>query len=601
MRITTNLHVIISCFLFLLIMSEGVNAQMQVSPEGLTCEYLRQPGDAVITDSIPKFSWIFPREGRSQQAYRILVSSNLWTLKEGHADLWDSGIIKSSSSINIKYNGKSLISNQSFWWKVKVWTTDADSSYYSDAQMVNLGDLFRKNLDYPGQSRWIEVAADQWVSEDRQCAHFSTIGPDTMLKNSEGNYFVQFPRAAFGTLAFTAFAKDAQKIKVFLGERNLGEEVHKDPGVSNIGFVELEMNLEKGLHSYVVRLPDRPKSHYLHSQKLAEHYPEVIPFRFAELIFDQQIVEVLSVEQKALFYYFDDDASRFICSDDRLQRIWDLCKYTLKATPFLGVYADGNRERMPYEADAYIQQLGHYSVDREYAIGRYTLNFLFDHASWPTEWQMHTVLMAWQHYMYTGDLDLFVSRYDDLKRKSLYQLAESNGLISTRLGKKTRAFLDSLNFPGKEDQFRDIVDWPQGPPPGKEAQNNQSPVPGGETDGYVFTDFNTVVNAYHNRCLVIMSEIAGLVGKTEDAQFFRKQADKHKQAFLETFFDAESGLFRDGDATQHSSLHANMFALVFDLVPEGGIDRVVAFIKSRGMACSVYGAQFLLEALFNAG
>ena len=81
-------------------MSEGVNAQMQVSPEGLTCEYLRQPGDAVITDSIPKFSWIFPREGRSQQAYRILVSSNLWTLKEGHADLWDSGIIKSSSSKN---------------------------------------------------------------------------------------------------------------------------------------------------------------------------------------------------------------------------------------------------------------------------------------------------------------------------------------------------------------------------------------------------------------------------------------------------------------------------------------------------------------------
>jgi hypothetical protein len=33
--------------------------------------------------------------------------------------------------------------------------------------------------------------------------------------------------------------------------------------------------------------------------------------------------------------------------------VWELCRYTLKATPFLALYADGNRERMPYEADAH--------------------------------------------------------------------------------------------------------------------------------------------------------------------------------------------------------------------------------------------------------
>jgi hypothetical protein len=31
------------------------------------------------------------------------------------------------------------------------------------------------------------------------------------------------------------------------------------------------------------------------------------------------------------------------------------------------------------------------------------------------------------------------------------------------------------------------------------------------------------------------------------------------------------------------------------------IPRISAFIKEKGMACSVYGAQFLLEALYNAG
>jgi alpha-L-rhamnosidase len=42
-------------------------------------------------------------------------------------------------------------------------------------------------------------------------------------------------------------------------------------------------------------------------------------------------------------------------------------------------------------------------------------------------------------------------------------------------------------------------------------------------------------------------------------------------------------------------------ALAFDLVPEEHKRTVTDFIKSRGMACSVYGAQFLLEGLYNGG
>ena len=44
-----------------------------------------------------------------------------------------------------------------------------------------------------------------------------------------------------------------------------------------------------------------------------------------------------------------------------------------------------------------------------------------------------------------------------------------------------------------------------------------------------------------------------------------------------------------------------MFPLAFRMVPEEHIPTVAAFVKSRGMACSVYGAQYLLEALYNAG
>ncbi|MGI6302878.1 MAG: hypothetical protein ACOX52_17730 [Verrucomicrobiota bacterium] len=44
-----------------------------------------------------------------------------------------------------------------------------------------------------------------------------------------------------------------------------------------------------------------------------------------------------------------------------------------------------------------------------------------------------------------------------------------------------------------------------------------------------------------------------------------------------------------------------MLPLAFGLVPAEHRESVTAFVKSRGMACSVYAAQFLMEALYQAG
>jgi len=98
-----------------------------------------------------------------------------------------------------------------------------------------------------------------------------------------------------------------------------------------------------------------------------------------------------------------------------------------------------------------------------------------------------------------------------------------------------------------------------------------------------------------------MAKIAEVVGNEKDAQFFAKREKEHKAAFLATFFNAEKGYFVDGESTDHSSLHANMYPLAFNIVPEKDITSVAKFIKSRGMACSVYGSQQLLESLYNAG
>jgi len=123
----------------------------------------------------------------------------------------------------------------------------------------------------------------------------------------------------------------------------------------------------------------------------------------------------------------------------------------------------------------------------------------------------------------------------------------------------------------------------------------------GETDRYVFTDINTVVNAFHSHNLILMGKIAQVISKEEDAEFFRSRAEKVKEIFNGVLLDHKRGIYMDGEGTDHAALHANMFPLAFGLVPEKYHQSVIEFIKSRGMAARPYGAQYLLQALYESG
>ncbi len=566
------------------------------APSGLQIELLRAPEQAVITDSVPEFGWIFPTEGISQTACQILVASSPELLQKNRADMWDSGKLETDNSINLSYDGKKLDSGNSYFWKVKVWGENDTESEFSTIQQFNTGSFERDPNKFSDYSDWVKAPAGDWVAEDRQMATFCEITPVIAEQISDTSWFYDFGKAAFGTFEFEVTAEEADSVTVYLGERKLDQTVHKEPGSTNIGYHQSRIEIQEGTHRYKIEIP-RHDANYPNSQKLAPFYPEVTPFRYVEII--GKNITVDKVFQEALFYYFDDDASAFSSQNENLNKVWGLCKYTLKATPFLGVYCDGNRERMPYEADAYIQQLGHYSVDREYSAARYTLAYLLSHASWPTEWQMHTVMMAREHLMYTGDTEFLASVYEELKHKTLIDLTEENGLISTRTGKVTPEFLESIHFKG--GNFSDIIDWPPGSPEGTKSNGPNGNTVEGERNGYVFTDYNTVVNAFHFYSLQCMEEIAAALGKTDDKQFYRERKETVRKAILENMFDEERGIFVDGIGTDHAGLHANMFPLAFNLVPDKDIKSVAAFIKTRGMACSVYGAQYLLEALYNAG
>ncbi len=456
-----------------------------------------------------------------------------------------------------------------------------------------------------GESRWVTITENgekKYVFENRQLIAYHEITPENIVQNPEGNYFITFEKAAFGTLKLNLGQVTTEDtIIIHLGEKSTSaQQVDKKPGGS-ILYEKVALKLSPGVSEYTLELP-RFISHYPNSQVLAEHMPEVTSFRYVEIEGLSSPLKKEQIKQYALLYPFNDNASSFESSDDKLNQIWDLCKHTLKVTPFLGVYIDGGgRERMPYEADAYMQQVSHYCVDREFAIQRYTTDFLIFNPSWPTEWHLHIVLMAWADYMATGDASLLEKRYGELKNKTLTALEREDGLISTRTGLVTPEFLKSIHYNGKS--FRDIVDWPQGTPANETVlrSGHGSVSFEGETDRYVFSDINTVVNAYYYRNLVLMSKIAGVLGKPEDETYFNNKASQVKASFNDKLLNKETGLYTDGEGVGHSALHANMFPVAFGIAPGTACTAIKDFLVSKGMACSPGMAIYLFDALYKLG
>ena len=142
--------------------------------------------------------------------------------------------------------------------------------------------------------------------------------------------------------------------------------------------------------------------------------------------------------------------------------------------------------------------------------------------------------------------------------------------------------------------LRDIVDWPH------TSINEDGKISLGEDDSFVYTDYNVVVNAFHYIAVKTLAKIASEIGATNDAIRYKEYVRDFIDVFNSSFLNRKDSLYVDGVGVSHSSLHANMFPLAFGVVPEEYKPAITRYIISRGMACSVYGAQFLLEALFNA-
>ncbi|WP_117434920.1 family 78 glycoside hydrolase catalytic domain [Bifidobacterium simiarum] len=310
-------------------------------------------------------------------------------------------------------------------------------------------------------------------------------------------------------------------------------------------------------------------------------------FRYVELLPAEPAPDVIAdlaehdtrVDAEALVYPYHGADDAFESSDEVLDRVWKLSKDTIEALNG-NIYADSwTRERIPYEADAWLQQRAHLALDDSPTLGEYSIDFLLANRTWPTEWPLYLVLAVHDAWRQTGSLRQAAAHWDQIVAMLPDKyLDEASGLI--------------VKDPGQSSHTDgDLIDWPPA-----------------ERDGFEFGRVNTVINALASQSYADAADLAGALGYTEEARHFADVASRMRAAIHEKLWDDETGAYVDGldtgaDGAQiaHCAEHASAFALAFAEVPKERLPRVAAFLRRRGMACSVYVAAVLLGGLYKAG
>ncbi len=382
-------------------------------------------------------------------------------------------------------------------------------------------------------------------------------------------HLVDFGKVAFGNLRILPPGNAKGKVRVHFGEAFADRRINRKPPGS-VRYATTEITLDGSRE--IIAAP--PGNSFNTRQPQAVLTPPewgvVLPFRWVEIEGWPGALKPADIIRRAAFLAsWDDHAASFESSDETLNGIWELCRYSIKATTFAGVYVDGDRERIPYEADAYLNQLSHYATDPDILMARDTYDRLMAHPTWPSEWAPHMVFMAHADWMHNADADWLRPRYEALRGKLLEDRVAGDGWVKSN---------------EKQRGWNDIVDWP-----------------GTERDGYEFREVNTVVNAFHIAAMMKMAELARATGNHADAESYASRARESTGRFNRDLHMPGKGAYRDGIGTDHASSHASLFPLAFGLVPDAHVGSVSAYLTKRGMTCSVYAAQYLLEGLFQSG
>lgn len=300
-------------------------------------------------------------------------------------------------------------------------------------------------------------------------------------------------------------------------------------------------------------------------------------FRYVELtgLYDREVPEGF-LEGYAVNTDLQ-SAGQFSCSDERLNELQKLTTRTILSN-YHGYPEDCPvRERCGWLGDAQlVSEAAIYNFDMAASYEKYledirTTKEIFGtwmmiapgkrvcHKATPL-WASAQIIIPWNLYLYYNDKQVLIKYYDLMKELIHYYLDQHciNYILHFGLG-----------------------DWC--PPGGNYHNPYRIPI-----------EVSSTAEFYHITDL--MRKIAALLGKDDDADFFRKTANNIRSAFNEHYFDPE--------LNSYGTQGANGVALSYGLCPEGkellvarDAYRLLTEECGGGMYTGIWGNKYLIPAM----
>jgi alpha-L-rhamnosidase len=297
-------------------------------------------------------------------------------------------------------------------------------------------------------------------------------------------------------------------------------------------------------------------------------------FRWGQLITDPALDLSRSVTLLEQVVPQPEQVAHFESSDADLNRVWQLCAYTIAANRQDLHMDSATRERDAYEGDLVVHGRGEMALSRSYDVVRQTDRFLLRRPTWPTEYKFMTITTAWEEYLETGDPDALAADFALHAAEQGERWLGPDGLIHKDPG-------------GNSANNSDIVDWPVS-----------------QRDGYVFTTVNTVVNAWQYQAFVRLQKVATVLGRTADADRYATLAQTMRATVNAELYDGTTGAYYDGVGTTHQAQHASLYAAALGVALDGELPKIADWLASNTanpVRVSANAVQWLLEALFLGG
>ena len=337
------------------------------------------------------------------------------------------------------------------------------------------------------------------------------------------------------------------------------------------------------------------KKHIIRGNK-SESYRSNEYFGLGEyrLIVDNMSDEEMNITSEVIFVcYPSEEKGYFKCSDEMLNRIYELGKWTVKiCRQSIELDSPVHQENLMCVGDYIVESMVNNHTTGDYSLTRFDVlrraKYYVSSEGYAHNENYAYMWFIWleDYYRYTGDKSIFPEVLEGMETVlSRFRMMENKSGLIEYVG--VYGFIDWVFIDGHS----------MGMPPRVLGE--------------------TVTNELYYKALTVAADVYEILGNKEKHEYYKTKSEKFKKTFNETFYDKEKGIYFDGltgvtpvgdgipenPDNRYYTRYSNTFAVLFDLCDENRKTEIMEWVlRSENLeGVQPYFMHFVFEALTKAG